>query len=587
MTAAAVRTRTARAAASVALASLLAGCGLPLDSGVRVPGPVSGDAQEFGAVQQLPAGPQPDAGPRAIVQGFVSAQVSAEDDHATARQFLAPEIRDTWTDDRVLIRSRELDVAVDPLDETKVVTRADVLASISEDGSYQLESAEPREEEYRLSADAAGQLRLVEVPPGLRLTPEAVAGSFSPQQVYFLQESGRPGGTPHLVPDRVFLPDEDLVSALVGRLLAGPSSALTDAVTSTFPAEVDLRRPVSSTDGVVTIDLAGPLDRLSTQDRQDLSAQLVWTLRGAGQVFTSLRLLVDGRPFRVEGAGLLQDRDDWPDYEPEADAATEALLLVNDGRVQVLSGGLPASEATDGRLPVSAAVASPATGDLALLSEAPDDAGDVVRIGPPRGPFTVALSQGLVGSLSWGSGDDGLWVVQAGPTPRVLLVGDPDTGGAATTVQHVRPAGAGPLSSLRISRDGARAAAVFGEGPSRQVYVGRVERAEEQITRLADFRPVARGLTDVADVAWESGTNLVVLGALGTANRLPVRVAVDGSEVEPVRTLGLDGEPQTLTAAPGRPLVVGAALAGRQVLFVEENGLFPGPMPGSTPSYPG
>ena len=74
---------------------------------------------------------------------------------------------------------------------------------------------------------------------------------------------------------------------------------------------------------------------------------------------------------------------------------------------------------------------------------------------------------------------------------------------------------------------------------------------------------------------------------LGTATRPRVGVAVDGSEVEPVRTLGLDGEPQTLTAAPGRPLVVGAALAGRQVLFVEENGLFQPPVPGSAPSYPG
>jgi hypothetical protein len=66
-----------------------------------------------------------------------------------------------------------------------------------------------------------------------------------------------------------------------------------------------------------------------------------------------------------------------------------------------------------------------------------------------------------------------------------------------------------------------------------------------------------------------------------------VRVAVDGSEVEPVRTLGLDGEPQTLTVAPGQPLVVGAALGGRQVLFVEENGLFTERVPGAVPAYAG
>jgi hypothetical protein len=339
---------------------------------------------------------------------------------------------------------------------------------------------------------------------------------------------------------------------------------------------------------VVTVDLTGPLGELSTQQRQDLSAQLVWTLRGAGQVFTSLRLLVDGRPFRVEDAGLLQDRDEWPQYDPADQAGADPLLLVRDGRVAVLEGGFAASEATDGRLPVSAAVASPGTDDLALLSEAPDGAGDVVRVGPPEGPFAVALTQGQVGSMSWGSGHDGLWVVETGPAPRVLLVGDPARGGVVTPVDYTQPPGTGPLSSLRVSRDGARAAAVFGEGVQRQVYVGRIERsAQDGITQLDGFRPVAPSLTDVADVGWESGTSLVVLGALGTANRLPVRVAVDGSEVEPVRTLGLDGEPQTLTVAPGQPLVVGAALGGRQVLFVEENGLFTERVPGAVPAYAG
>jgi hypothetical protein len=576
-----------RTVAGCALLAVLSGCGLPLDSGVQVPGPVAGDAQEPGAVQKLPPGPQADAGPRAIVQGFLSAQSNPDDGHAIARQFLAPEIRDTWSDDQVLIRTPAVEIAVDPADESVVTARAEILAAIGEDGSYQL-VAERREDTYRLRRDDAGQLRLVEVPDGLRLTPADAASSFRPMDVYFLQDLRAREELPRLVPDRVFLPaDDDPSEALVRSLLDGPSVPLGDAVTTAFPAGTELRQPVSTADGVVTVDLTGPVAQASTEERRHLSAQLVWTLRGAGQLFSSLRLLVDGEPLPVEGAGQVQDRDAWAAYDPTLLEEGGALLSVRDGRLQALSGTAPPSEATDGRLPVEAVVSSPLSGALALLSTSPDGEGDVVRTGPPRGPFSVALSGGEVRSMSWGSGQEGLWVVVSGASPQVLLVADAEADGRTTTVPFTQPVGAGPLSSLRVSRDGARAAAVFGLGADRQLYVGRVERSSDGVRRLAGFQAVAPPLTDVADVAWESGTSLVALGVLGTATRLPVRVAVDGSELEPVRSLGLDGEPESVAVAPGRPLVVGTVLADRRVLFVEDGGLFREPVPGIAPAYPG
>jgi hypothetical protein len=579
--------RGGRALALAALVAVLSGCGLPLDSGVQVPGPVAGDAQDPGAVQKLPPGPQADAGPRAIVQGFLSAQSNPDDGHAIARQFLAPEIRDTWSDDQVLIRTPAVEIAVDPLDEGVVTTRAEILAAIDEDGSYQLVS-DRREDTYRLARDEAGQLRLVEVPDGLRLTPADAASSFRPMDVYFLQDVSTPQELPRLVPDRVFLPaGDDPSESLVRSLLDGPSAPLRDAVTTAFPAGTELRQPVSTADGVVTVDLSGQVAEASPEQRRHLSAQLVWTLRGAGQVFSSLRLLADGEPLPVEGAGQVQDRDAWAGYDPALLEEGGALLSVRDGRLQALGGTAPSSEATDGRLPVDAVVSSPRSGTLALLSTSGDDEGDVVRTGPPRGPFTVALSGGEVGSMSWGSGQEGLWVVVGGGSPQVLLVGEPATAGQTTTVPFTQPVGAGPLSSLRVSRDGARVAAVFGRGADRQLYVGRVERSADGVRRLAGFHAVAPPLTDVADVAWETGTSVVALGVLGTATRLPVRVAVDGSELEPVRSLGLDGEPESVAAAPGRPLVVGTVLADRRVLFVEDGGLFREPVPGVAPAYPG
>jgi hypothetical protein len=236
------------------------------------------------------------------------------------------------------------------------------------------------------------------------------------------------------------------------------------------------------------------------------------------------------------------------------------------------------------------AVISPSSGRIAVLTrdEDPETGADVVRTGPPAGPFEPFASLTRVRSLSWGSGDLGLWVVSSPADPGepvAHLLAAP--GDDPLPVVFVPPADVGPLTTLRVSRDGARVAAIFGEGSDRRLYVGRVEPAEPG-ARLAGLRPVAPGLTDVADVAWESGTSMVALAPLGTPNRLPVRVTVDGSEVEPVDALGLDGEPETVAAAPGRPLVVGAVLAGRPVLLVEEGGLFRLQADtGSAPAYAG
>lgn len=569
-------------AAVLLAAAALTGCGLPLEGGVRSPGPVSGEAQEPGRTQPVPKPPQPDAGPRELVEGFLLAQISPDDDHAVAREFLGPEERQAWDDSVVLVRSPDVEITVDPDDPDTVVVAADVVARIAEDGTYQL-AQQPYAEVYRAGRGPDGALRLVEVPDGLLLTPQDTARSFAPSDVYFVR-GGAGAELPRLVPDRVFLPvDADPADALVQRLLAGPSSALTDAVTTAFPDGTALRRPVTTADGVVTVDLTPDAAQASPQQREDLSAQLVWTLRGAGQVFTELRLLVDGRPLPVDGVGAVQDRDDWPAYDPGR-ADSGPALLVRERRLALLTGTQPSGPATDGTLAVDAAVASPAGDAVAVLTRT--EAGDEVRTGALRGPYTTVVTRPRVTSMSWGSGDEGLWLVEGGPQPQVRLVLDA-AADAVISVAHTTPPGGGPLTVLRVSRDGARAAAVFGEGAAAQAYVGRVERPADGSIRLAGFRPVAPGLTDVVDVAWESGTSLVVLGALGTTTRLPVRVAVDGSELDPVRLLGLDGVPETVTVAPGQPLVVGTRVEEAPVVFVEAGGLFREPVPGSVPRYPG
>lgn len=582
-----------RVLAGLLLAQLLAACGLPVEDGVRSAAPVAPDSVERGDIQVLPPGPRQDAGPRELVLGFLAAQASSEDDRALAREFLAADVRREW-DDRgavVVYDPASLAVVDESGDDATVTVRSRTVATIGGDGAYLLTDG-TTEDSYRLTRDAQGQLRLAEVPDGLRLTPAGAGRSFEPQEVYFSalapQRDADPRPPQLLVPDRVFLPTGDVAGALVRRMLAGPSSSLRGAVRNAVPTGTELARPVQVRDGVVTVDLTGPVAEADAATRRQLSAQLVWTLLDALPAARSVRLLVDGEPLDVPGVDAEQELSDWTAVGPDGAVRLGSAVYVRDRTLQRLDGTLVESEVTDGRLPVDLAAVSPSTGAVAVLTRAGAEAGgDLVSVGPVAGPFEPVLTAPAVRSMSWGSGDRGLWVVADdadGGERRALLV---PAEGRPVAVPYSRPSGAGPLAALRVSRDGARVAAVFGEGTGGRLYVGRVEAGDDGL-RIAALRSVAPQLGDVADVAWESGTSLVALAPLGTPNRLPVTVAIDGSEVEPVRTLGLDGEPESVAAAPDRPLVVGAVLGGRPVLLAEEGGLFRlQPGTGSAPVYPG
>lgn len=241
-------------------------------------------------------------------------------------------------------------------------------------------------------------------------------------------------------------------------------------------------------------------------------------------------------------------------------------------------------------LAVDEAAASPLRGALGVLTRragGPDE----VRTGLRAGPFSSPLLTlpGL-GSLSWGSGDHGLWVLQRGAAPGIWLVPGPDApaGARPTMVPVERPAEVdGPLTDLRVSRDGARIALVFGTGKDRRLHVGRIEPGPAGL-RVVGIVAVAPTLADVTAVAWESGTSLAVLATdPNTAGLLPVSVAVDGSSSAPVQRGGLSGIPVSLAAAPGRPLTVATVSDGVSRLFRDNGTVFRLQQEGGMPFYPG
>ena len=574
----------------VALALLLLpACGLPLPEGVRSAGEVQPARDEPGSLRVIPPGPQPGASPEDIVRGFLIAQSSPADDHAVARQFLAPDTE--WDDEQgaVVYALRQF-VRADQ-DPLTFQVRFTTTARIQPTGAFTLDD-EPVPAEYKVGRLPSGEFRLSSVPNGLHLTDAARQRSFRPYDVFFLARGADGTATGRLVPDRVFLPlTAARGPALVEALLRGPTLPLRAAVDTAVPPMIRASS-VTVADGVVTVDLPREVMALDARQRQRLSAQLVWTLV---PTFTGVRLLADGAPLDVDGAREVQTLDDWQEFDPAGVRPDAPLYYVQGRKLRSLDGTLPRSGATvAGPLAVDQVAISPNGGTLGLLTRNPGAAPDEVRVGPPGGPFPVVLRRPELGSLTWGSGEQGLWVVEGGSAPALCLLPLPGAPPRADPcdVPYERPATADPLTALRVSRDGARAAMVFGSGPARRLYVGRIVPAAGRL-RIAlgpDPRTIAPSLANVTDVAWESGTSLAVLAtARGRATQVVVwRVPIDGSTAPvAVQRQGLQGDALAVAAAPGRTLVVSAEKDDVPQLYRDSGGLFLEAAPGTGPTYPG
>ena len=409
--------RRRAAAALLVPLLLLPACGLPLAQGVRAPGEVPAEESLPEPINVLPPGPQPGATPEEVVFGFLAAQSSSADEHAVARGFLQPDRAGTWDDDAGV-------TVFDPFTVTASATRSgeeaqvrldlQVLGRVAADGAATASPATDSFQGYRLRL-VSGQWRLVEVPPGLTLSPAARDRVLDPVTVHYLAPA-QPGQLHHLVADLVQLQaGDDTPRLLVERLLAGPSSALGASARTAVPAGTRLLSVRASASGEVVVDLSAEVSELADDARRDLSAQLVWTLRNLPG-FSRLRLLVEGRPLVVPGAGDPQPRTAWSSYDPDAGTGEgEPSYGVVEGRLLALDPGSQVDPAQPVEGTVLEAAVDPREDRLAVLTDA--EAGRVLSTGRLTGPLRTA-AQGRLRSPTWGSGQSGVWVLRTGAGPR-------------------------------------------------------------------------------------------------------------------------------------------------------------------------
>lgn len=573
-----MRVRLAAALLALAVAS---GCAsVPGSSPVQVLRQVGSDDPASAP------GPVDGSNPLDLVRDFVTASGSSTDKHAAARAFLAPEAA-RWDDSAVItVLDGQIDTVPAPnaadfsSGASTIRIRGTEIGRITATGSF-----EPAQSSYFLDVDVVrrnGQWRISRLPDGVVVPLTILRDHYRTVHTWFIDPVRRLA-----VADLRYLPGSP-ASAQAARatelLLAGPSGALLGAAVSQLPAGAKLRANLAvDPDGALVVDLTrtGTLDENA---RRLLAAQVVLSLAELNNDVT-VRVLIDGEP-------VLPDHPEWTrndvsalsaDVQPASDVPA---LVVAGGRVSQLPGPgpsapLPGPVGNGGYDAVSAASSDDGQ-HLAVVTRTAAGETLLVGGGPDGGVVPVAVTAPTMTRPTWTPAGNEVWtVLGALGVARVTL----DTNGKVRTgqVNVDELAALGPITDLRISRDGMRVAAVVGGG----LYTAAVARSIDGEVAIRNIRRLRSGdLGAVAAADWRSAETLVAI----TQGPVPqvVQVSVDGLTMTAVPGNNLTPPLTAVAAAPNRPLLVTDQGGVWSFDVGEQNAWRPlGGGPAAVPVYPG
>ncbi len=370
----------------------------------------------------------------------------------------------------------------------------------------------------------------------------------------------RPGGI--LAPNPVLFRSSqgDVTVDLVSALVAGPSRWLGPAVINGFPSGTAVQG-VSVTDGVAVVDFNQAILNADPVARQQLSAQLIWTLRQIATI-SALIITADGQPVEVPGAQTPQPRTAWPDYDPDGLSGAATAYIARSGRILALDAAATA-------VPVAGSAGTaepPVTDPLVSLDQTALAATDTTGVLLTTQAETQSQwRRGPVANTRGGSWDRTglLWVAVDGGVQVVNVLGVRDV---------VCPLS--DITSVQIARDGSRAV-VVSDG---RAYVLRVDRTA---TTPALAGPRLLADVSVRGAVWASATTVAMLTR---ALDQPPQVATVDLGLFTLRYLGGPPRARTVAAAPDRPLLSGTG--DGQIWSFNGSTWIPS-VPGRSPRYPG
>lgn len=559
---------------------LLAACSaLPSSFTAQVPtaGPIEQGEQvgvdpEDQFIRVIARAPRPGMSQVEIVQGFLDASASFDDDHAVARAYLTPVASRAWdTNAGVTVYEGAPNLASLGAAVTFAAPHA---GSIASNGRYAV-AAPGSQVRTTFFLEAIGdEWRIARVPDGLLLSQVDVDRAFRSFDVYFFNPEFR-----MLVPDPRMIPviGPGLATALVRRLLAGPTDWLQPAVRTGFPAAVGLNIdavPIEA--GIARVDLTATALDADDRTRTALSQQLVWTLRQLPEV-EAVEITAAGQPFTVPDVVSPQPRNAWPEVDPNAMPITSAGYVTRPEGVVRL-----------GATAVTPVAGAAGEGDVTLIDIAValdssslagiDTEGNVWRSRLSPGATMIRVREvGRAVSLAY-DGSSSVWVVDA---EDGLVAVSPD--GTSRPINVEGLTGQVALRAVVPSRDGTRAALIVGRGPRTEVLLARVDRSTLSPSGLRVEAPVRveSRLAEVVDVAWSGADTLSVLGSESAGSLQVFEIDLARGITSPV---GAPEAPVNLGAAPGLRTLVGAADG---LVYELSSGAWVERVRGAAPAYPG
>ncbi|RFA08466.1 hypothetical protein B7R54_03930 [Subtercola boreus] len=479
---------TAVLAVAVAAVLTLAGCtGIPDSGGVHAQ-PASSAPEDIDVIL-LPPGPVPDANQTQILNGFLQAAASPQNDYAVARSFLSKGFQKQWDPNAgVLIDAGQL--AFNP-GETDTAMSVSVTPQAEVDGTGEyVENTSTSSVTIPFQfTQEDGQWRINMADPGIILEQSRFSQVFSSHSLYFYDPTYT-----YLVPDvRWFPKDETTGTRVVKALLAGPAPWLGQgAVVTAFPDGTETSSVVVSS-GKANVDLSNQVLTQTPEAQQRMQAQLDTSLGSVASV-AAVAITVNQSPLTIPAAAS-------PIFAPRVDPKP---LVLQAGAFGYLTSSalVPLAGLSD---------KVQALAPLSVTSSA-----NVLAVGTATGVYAVQSGdnpgvlvdsrEGLLAPTLDPSGY--VWTVPVSAPNAVQAYGSDGT---------VHPVavdwdGASSIVSLDVSRDGTRVLAfTVTDGLPRLMVAAVIRNSAGAPERLGDPVTLASGSGTPLDATWVDASSVASL----------------------------------------------------------------------------
>jgi hypothetical protein len=542
-------------AIAIASSVVLAGCGTVPTQGPIRSGSQAGLAPAAAGVNVKANPPRPNATPLVLVNGYLEA-MSDSSNFDQARQYMTPEAAADWKpESKLSVYDQSSINVVHLLSNGTVELKAPLIGTIDDRGSWTpAKQGDKVDVSFHLTK-VDEQLRVSNAPDGAYLGSNQFESRLVARSLYFLTPDRQT-----LVPDPVFLPINlppgQAATQLVQELLKGPSSRLAGGVVTAAPpgTQVNVSVPVELT--TATVALSDAAQVLGDQERHQLAAQILWTLR---TISPRVRITVGGAP-------LLDDQPDvlsigsFSQYDPASSSPQlKELYGLRKGKVQHITG-LDGSQDI-AAVPLDSSQLYESYADLLAVNLRGDAGAIVTKVGGDQVVAYAALDATnktdkvvtikTTGTVLRPSYDyqENLWVLdRAGSASPRLRVRNRD--GKVTEVA-TNFNGDVPRA-LRMAPDGVRVLMMMTNKTTGQNYVqtGTIQTNEAKQPKLGELRKLQLPLTDITDVSWNQPGILVAGRSSPGATPQPWQTNSDGSQTHLLPGASTEFETDLLASTP-------------------------------------